>query len=74
MARPAPAVPRRPRLFWGVAGVLATTGAVAIQYLPAAGLVHTTGVRLLAVVVGALLVAAACAACAGRIRAAGWIS
>ena len=71
---PAPVVPRRPRLFWGVAGVLAATGAVAIQHLPTAGLVHTTGVRLLTVVVGALLVAAACTACVSRVRAAGWIS
>jgi hypothetical protein len=71
---PAPAVPRRPRLFWGVATVVAVAGALAAPYLPAAGLIHTTGVRLLAALVGALMVAAACTACAGRIHAAGWIS
>jgi hypothetical protein len=71
---PAPVVRRRPRLFWVIAGVLATAGALVTPYLPAAELTHTTGVRLLAAAVGALVVAAACTACATRVRAAGWIS
>ena len=55
-----PPVPRRPRLFWGIAVPLAVAGAAATPLLPAAELSHTTGVRLLATVVGALMVAAAC--------------
>lgn len=71
---PAPVVPRRPTLFWGVAAAVAVAGVLTLPYLPAAGLVHTTGVRLLTVVVGALLMAAACTACVSRVRAAGWIA
>jgi hypothetical protein len=52
-------VPRRPGLFWGVAALVAVPGAASVVFLPAALLVHTTGVRLIAVVALALLAAAA---------------
>ncbi len=52
-------MPRRPKLFWGVAAVVAVPGAASVVFLPDALLVHTTGVRLIAVVALALLAGAA---------------
>jgi hypothetical protein len=54
---PAPVV-RRPRLFWGVAALVAGPGAAGVLFLPAALLIHTTGVRLIAVAALALLAGA----------------
>jgi hypothetical protein len=56
---PPPAVPVRPRLFWGTAALVAGPGAASVVFLPAALLVHTTGVRLITVVFLALLAGAA---------------
>jgi Domain of unknown function (DUF4184) len=55
---PAPRVTRRPVPFWWVAGSVFVAGTVALPFLPAAFLVHTTGARLIAVAATALLVAA----------------
>jgi hypothetical protein len=64
---PPPLVLTRPRLFWGAAALVALPGAASVVFLPAALLVHTTGVRLITVVFLALLVGAA----AVRIRPGG---
>jgi hypothetical protein len=64
---PAPA-PTRPALFWGVAAFVALPGAASVLFLPAALLIHTTGVRLIAVVALALLAGAAVTARRGGVR------
>ena len=69
---PPPARTRRPLLFWAVAVGTATPMLVITPYLPAAQLAHTTGVRLLAAVSLAMLLAAACTTCVSQVRAAGW--
>jgi hypothetical protein len=56
---PAPAVRRRPALFWTVAGAVALPAAAVTPFLPAAFLPHTTGARLLTAVAAGLLAAAA---------------
>jgi hypothetical protein len=55
---PPPVVPVRPRLFWGVAALVAGPGAACVVFLPAALLIHTTGVRLITVALMALLAGA----------------
>lgn len=53
-----PQVATRPLVFWCAAGAIGTAGAMIVPRLPAAFLAHTTGVRLIAVAVLALLVGA----------------
>lgn len=71
---PPPPVPQWPLLFWSVAASVAVAGFLVVPRLPAANLIHVTGVRLIAVAAVSLLAAAACTTCATRLRGAGWIS
>ena len=56
---PPPTVATRPMLFWGAAAFVAVPGTASVVVLPAALLVHTTGVRLITMVFLALLAGAA---------------
>lgn len=65
---PAPAVPRRPALFWSTAAVVFAAGIAVTPALPGAFLPHTTGVRLItAVALGLISGATAVWALAGRV-------
>jgi hypothetical protein len=55
---PAPAVPRRPALFWSTAALVFAAGTAVTPTLPGAFLPHTTGVRLLAAVALGLMAGA----------------
>ena len=55
----APAYERRRGLFWGVAAIVALPGIAVTPLLPAAALLHTSGVRVLTSLAVGLLVAAA---------------
>jgi hypothetical protein len=55
----APAYERRPVRFWSVAALVALPGLVVTPLLPAAFLLHTSGVRVLTSLAVGLLVAAA---------------
>jgi hypothetical protein len=53
-----PPVARRPGLFWTVTGVVALPGIAVTPFLPAAFLLHTSGVRVLTALAAGLLAAA----------------
>ena len=55
---PAPRLPARHGRFWGTVAVVSLAGCAVVPLLPAAFLAHTTGVRLIAVAVLALLAGA----------------
>jgi uncharacterized protein DUF4184 len=61
-----PTPPRRPALFWSVAGAVALPLIAVTPLLPGAFLYHTTGARLLCAAGAGLLVASAAVAVASR--------
>jgi hypothetical protein len=70
---PPPVGPARPAVFWSAVALVALPGLVVLPVLPGAELLHTTGSRAIAVVVGGVLAGSAAVAVAGWGRDRRWI-